>query len=55
MNRWLQTRIYACRACGAQYVHDKGHHHAVFECPNRPMPTLKPVPVAKVYRPEAGR
>lgn len=55
MNRWLQTRIYACRACGAQYLHDKAHRHAVFMCPNRPMPILKSVLVGKFYRSEAGR
>lgn len=55
MNYWLQTKLFACTACGAQYVHDKAHHHAVFMCPNRPMPNRKPVLVEKVYRPECGR
>jgi len=55
MNRWLQTRIFTCRACGAQYLHDKGHPHAAFECPARPMPIQKPAPEGKAYRPEAGR
>jgi hypothetical protein len=43
MNRWLQTKTYTCPACGARYLHDKAHHHAVFLCPAR----RKPVPVAK--------
>lgn len=55
MNRWLQTKSYACRTCEARYLHDKAHHHAVFECPNRPMPKKRPVLPAKTYRPECGR
>jgi predicted RNA-binding Zn-ribbon protein involved in translation (DUF1610 family) len=56
MNRWLQTKRYQCPSCGAIYLHDRAHHHAVFECPNRPtMVTRRLVLVMKVYEPKAGR
>lgn len=36
MNLWLQTRRYFCHRCGAVYVHDQAHAHAVYVCPMRP-------------------
>lgn len=35
MNRWLQSKIYQCPLCGAEYLHDKAHGHAVFFCRER--------------------
>lgn len=35
MNRWLQTKLYECPRCRAQYVHDKGYQHELFLCLKR--------------------
>ncbi len=32
-----QTKRFSCDKCGAVYLHDDGHHHAVFTCPQRPL------------------
>lgn len=56
MNLWFQSRLFRCPSCGAVYLHDKGHHHAVFECPLRPMMKRRmPVLAGKSYEPKAGR
>lgn len=34
-NHWLQSKKYACLECGAIYLHDQAHRHAVFACPAR--------------------
>lgn len=55
MNRWQQTKRYTCPACGASYLHDRAHHHAVFHCPARPTPRPRSVFVGKTYEPKVGR
>lgn len=35
MNNWLQRRIYKCPACGAEYLHDRGYRHQLFNCSAR--------------------
>lgn len=50
MTLWFQTRRYTCPRCGERYLHDRGHHHAVFTCPARPMPKMPAAPfVGQVY------
>jgi len=34
---WLQRKLYRCRQCEAQFLHDQGHRHACFTCPQRPL------------------
>jgi len=51
-NRWLQTKQYRCPRCGAIYLHDKAHPHAVFECPSRQPKTKRQVFIGKTYEPK---
>jgi len=38
MNPWMQRKLYECPVCHAEYLHDKGHEHAVYRCPMRHEP-----------------
>lgn len=38
MNRWLQTREFTCPDCKAVYLHDRGHAHSRYQCPERHEP-----------------
>jgi len=35
MNRWLQTRLFTCSKCRANYLHDHAYRHELFNCLNR--------------------
>jgi hypothetical protein len=48
MNRWLQTKQYTCRACGASYLHDKGYRHALFVCLKQDLPKRREGGAARI-------
>lgn len=55
LEQW-QSKTYRFPSRGAVYLHDQGHHHACFKCPERPMPTKRiPLVVIKVLEPRTGR
>lgn len=35
MNLWLQTRVYECPKCKANYLHDMAYKHHLSECAKR--------------------